>query len=63
MDNLAKAIIDSVQLFGQLVDRWANKQANVATTTPIPVTDTITSIFTNMISFLAKLSSEIQELI
>lgn len=63
MDNLAKAIIDSVQLFGQLVDRWSNEQANVATTTPIPVTDTITSIFTNMISFLAKLSSEIQELI
>jgi len=63
MDNLAKAIIDSFQLFGQLVDRWANEQANVATTTPIPVTDTITSIFTNMISFLADLSNEISKLI
>ena len=59
MENLAKAIIDSVQLFGQLVDHWANGQANIATNTPIPVGDTVSSIFGNLMSFLAQLSTQI----
>jgi len=59
MENLAKAIIDSVQLFGQLLEHWANGQANIATNTPIPVGDTISSIFGNFVSFLAQLTSEI----
>ena len=63
MENLAKAIIDGVQLFGQLVDHWANGQANIVTNTPIPVGDTISSIFGNLVSFLAQLTSEIAALI
>jgi hypothetical protein len=63
MDNLAKAIVDSVNLFSQLVDKWANEQANVATTAQLPVGDSITSIFSNMVSFLAQLTSEILAII
>ncbi|OGN91199.1 MAG: hypothetical protein A2Z70_03760 [Chloroflexi bacterium RBG_13_48_17] len=63
MENLAKAIVDSVTLFSQLMDKWANEQANVAITTQIPVGDSITSIFSNMASFLAQLTSEILALI
>ena len=63
MENLAKAIIDSVQLLGQLVDHWANGQANIVTNTPIPVGDTISSIFGNFVSFLAQLTSEIMALV
>ena len=63
MENLAKAIIDSVQLFGQLVDHWANSQANIVTNTPIPVGDAVSSIFANLASFLAQLTSEIMSLI
>jgi hypothetical protein len=37
MENLAKAIVDSAYLFGQLLDKWANNQANVVTTNQIPV--------------------------
>jgi hypothetical protein len=63
MENLAKAIVDSVNLFSQLMDKWANEQANVAITTQIPVGDSIASIFSNMVSFLAQLTSEILALI
>lgn len=63
MENLAKAIVDSVNLFSQVVDKWANDQANVATTIQLPVGDSITSIFSNMVSFLAQLTSEILALI
>jgi hypothetical protein len=63
MESLAKAIIDSVQLFGQLAEHWANGQANIATNTPIPVGDTVSSIFANLVSFLAQLTSEIIALI
>ncbi|HUV51580.1 MAG TPA: hypothetical protein VMW64_00720 [Dehalococcoidia bacterium] len=63
MENLAKAIVDSVSLFSQLMDKWANEQANVATTMQIPVEDSLTSILSNMVSFLARLSSEILALI
>jgi len=59
MENLAKAIIDSVQLFGQLLGHWANGQANIATNTPIPVGDTVSSIFGNLVSFVAQLSTQI----
>jgi len=59
MDNLARAIIDSVQLFRQRADHWANGQANIVNNTPIPVGDTISSIFSNLVSFLAQLTSEI----
>jgi hypothetical protein len=63
MENLAKAVVDSVTLFSQLMDKWANEQANVATATEIPVGDSIASIFSNMVSFLAQLSNEILALI
>jgi hypothetical protein len=63
MENLAKAIIDSVQLLGQLVDHWANGQANIVTNTPIPVGDTVSSIFSNFVGFLAQLTSEIMALV
>ena len=59
MESLAKAIIDSVQLFGQLAEHWANGQANIATNTPVPVGDTVSSILANLVSFLAQLTSEI----
>ena len=59
MENLAKAIIDSVQLFGQLAEHWANGQANIATNTPVPIADTVSSILANLVSFLAQLTSEI----
>ena len=63
MESLAKAIIDSVQLFGQLAEHWANGQANIVTNTPIPVGDTVSSIFGNLVSFVAQLTSEIIALI
>lgn len=59
MENLAKAVVDSVTLFSQLMDKWANEQANVATSAEIPVGDSIASIFSNMVSFLAQLTGEI----
>jgi hypothetical protein len=63
MENLAKAIVESMNLFSQFMDKWANEQANVATATEIPVGDSIASIFSNMVSFLAQLSNEILALI
>jgi hypothetical protein len=63
LENLAKAIIDSAQLLGQVVDHWANGQANIVTNTPIPVGDTVSSIFGNLVSFVAQLTSEIMALI
>jgi hypothetical protein len=63
MENLARAIIDSVQLFGQLLGHWANGQANIASNTPLPVGDTVSSIFSNFASFLAQLTSQIAALI
>jgi hypothetical protein len=63
MENLAKAIVESATLFSQLMDKWANQQANVATTTQIPVGESLASIFSNMVSFLAQLTSEILALI
>jgi hypothetical protein len=63
MENLAKAIVDSAYLFGQLVEHWANGQANIATNTPIPVGDTVSSIFGNLVSFVAQLSTQILALI
>ena len=63
MENLAKAIIDSVQLFGQLADHWANSQANVAATNQLPVGDTVYSIFGNLVSFVAQLSTQIAALL
>jgi hypothetical protein len=62
MENLARAIIDSVQLFGQLLSHWANGQANVITNTPIPVGDTVYSIFGNLVSFVAQLTTQIATL-
>jgi hypothetical protein len=59
MENLAKAIVDSAYLFGQLLDKWANNQANVVTTNQIPVGDTVYSIFGNLLSFVAQLSTQI----
>jgi len=59
MENLAKAIVDGAYLFGQLFDKWANDQANVVTTNQIPVGDTVYSIFGNLVSFVAQLTSEI----
>ncbi|MBM3157699.1 MAG: hypothetical protein FJ004_10510 [Chloroflexi bacterium] len=63
MENLAKAIVESMNLFSQFMDKWANEQANVASTTEIPVGDSIASIFSNMVVFLAQLSNEILALI
>jgi len=62
MENLARAIIDSVQLLGQLLGIWANTQANIPTNTPIPVGDTVYSIFGNLVSFVAQLSTQIATL-
>lgn len=59
MENLAKAIVDGAYLFGQLFDKWANDQANVVTTNQIPVGDTVYSIFGNLVSFVAQLSTQI----
>ena len=63
MENLAKVIVDSVQLFGQLLDQWANNQADITNNVPVPVGDTISSVFSNIVSFLAQLTSEIIGLI
>ena len=63
MENLAKAIVDSVQLFGQLLDQWANNQVDITNNVPVPVGDTISSVFSNIVSFLAQLTSEIIGLI
>jgi len=63
MENLTKAIVDSVQLFGQLLDHWANNQADITNNVPVPVGDTISSVFSNLVSFLAQLTSEIKDFI
>ena len=63
IENLAKAIVDSVQLFGQLLDQWANNQADITNNVPVPVGDTISSVFSNLVSFLAQLTSEIMDFI
>jgi hypothetical protein len=63
MENLAKAIVDSAYLFGQLLDKWGNNPANVAATNQLPVGDTVYSIFGNLVSFVAQLSTQILTLI
>ena len=59
MENLAKAIVDSAYLFGQILDKMANNQANVVTTNQIPVGDTVYSIFGNLVIFVAQLSAQL----
>jgi hypothetical protein len=59
MENLANAIVDSGQLLIQVIEHLANGNADAATNTAIPVGDTVSSIFSNLVSFLTQLASEI----
>ena len=63
MDYLARAIVDFVALFKELVSLWMNGQgnvsANVTTQAHAHLGDSISSIFANGVNFVTELTAEI----
>jgi hypothetical protein len=63
MDYLARAIVDFVALFKELVALWVNNQGNVAGNVTAQANaqlgDSVSSIFANGIHFVAELTGEI----
>jgi hypothetical protein len=63
VDYLARAIIGVVSLLNELVTLWANGHgnvsANVAAQAHTQIGDSISSIFTNGVNFIAALAAEI----
>jgi len=58
MENLAKAIVDSAHLLGQLLIHLGNNQANTISANNLHVASTVASIFSNLASFIGQLSLE-----
>ena len=63
MENLAKAIVDSAHLLGQVIVHLGNNQAGTDTANNLQVASTIVTIFGNLASFVGQLSLEIAKLI
>lgn len=63
MESLAKAIVDSVHLFGQVLINLGTNQASADTSNHLQVASTVASIFGNLASFIGQLSLEIAKLI
>ncbi len=66
MDQIADAIIDNGQLIWQFLGDWANGHASATTNTLIAEGDTvasISSIFSDLVGFLAHVASKIIALI
>lgn len=59
MEYLAKAIVDVVSLFKQLMTVWANGGGNVTTQDKALLGDSISSMFANSVNFIAALTAEI----
>jgi 4-hydroxyphenylpyruvate dioxygenase-like putative hemolysin len=63
VDYLARAIVDLFSLFRELAMLWANGQgdvtANVAAHTNAQVGDTMSSMFSSGVNFIAQLATEI----
>ena len=57
MEYLAKAIVDCVSLFKELIMVWEHGQGNVPA--QVHVGDSVASIFTNSVNFIASLTAEI----
>jgi len=66
VEYLAKAIISIVSLLGELFNLWANNlgnvSANVAAQGHGQIGDSLSSIFTNGVNFIAALAAEILHL-
>jgi hypothetical protein len=63
MEDLAKAIVDSVHLFGQVLIHFSGNQPAIDVGNQISATSSIASIIGNLASFLAQLSTEMAKLI
>jgi hypothetical protein len=63
MDYLARAIVGFVSLFKELITLWSNGQgdvtANVAAQAHAQIGDSLSSIFTDGVNFIAQLAAEI----
>jgi hypothetical protein len=63
MENLAKAIVDTAHLLGQVLVHFSSNQVGVDPGNQAPAASTIASILGNLASFLGQLSLEIAKLI
>jgi len=63
MEALAKAIVDSIQLFGQVLIHFSGNQPVIDVGNQISATSSVASIIANLANFLAQLSTEIAELV
>ena len=63
MENLAKAIVDSAHLLGQVLVHFGTDQASADTGNNLQVAGTAASIFGNLASFVGQLCLEIAKLI
>jgi hypothetical protein len=63
MGNLAKAIVDSGHLLGQVLVHFSSNQVGADLGNQTPAASTIASILGNLASFLGQLSLEIAKLI
>jgi hypothetical protein len=63
MENLAKAIVDSAHLVGQVLVHFSSNQVGTDLGNQTPAASTIASILGNLAGFLGQLSLEIAKLI
>jgi hypothetical protein len=63
MENLAKAIVDSAHLLGQVLMHFSGNQVSSDPASQTAAAGTIASILQNLASFLGQLSLEIAKLI
>jgi hypothetical protein len=63
MGNLAKAIVDTAHLLGQVLVHLSSNQVGADLGNEAPAASTIASILGNLASFLGQLSLEIAKLI
>ena len=63
MENLAKAIVDSSHLLGQVLIHFSGNQVDSDPGNQIAAASTIASILQNVASFVGQLSLEIAKLI
>jgi len=63
MENLAKVIVESAHLLGQILIHFSSNGANADPGNQMPAASTIASILANGASFLGQLTLEIAKLI
>jgi len=63
MEDLAKAIVDSAHLLGQVLVHLSSNQVGADLGNQTPAVSTMASILGNLASFLGQLSLEIAKLV